>query len=77
MNFSLTREQVEAARAKLADGGIVMKGDEGQIAYHHLFVRVALDFTYNGTDTLVLSIAHSDIPSDLVWSKVQEWFKNI
>jgi hypothetical protein len=68
----LTRAQFEAARTRLADQGIPVLGDEGKIEAR----KVGLEFIYNGTDTLTITMEHKPwiIPASTVEAKIREWF---
>lgn len=75
ITFSITplaRNQFEAARTRLADQGIPVLGDEGNIEAH----KVGVHFAYNGTDTLTITMEHKPwiIPASTVEEKIREWF---
>lgn len=71
-SISVSREQLEAARARLAAQGIVLQGDSGEVEGHK--VRVA--FSYDGTANLVLTVEHKPVyyPEARVEAEIREWF---
>jgi hypothetical protein len=86
MTLSLTREQFERARLKLADQGIIVKGDEGEISHDTPFGTIRLAFSFDGqgdaadaAGRLVVTVEHKPfmVAESLVESKVTEWFQDI
>lgn len=72
--IQLTREQFEAARAKLTGQGISLNGDSGEIEGH----KVGVAFSYDGTD-LTLTIEHKPFyyPADSVEKEIRSWFRDL
>lgn len=68
----LARAEFEAARERLFTQGITITGDEGKIESR----KVGIDFAYNGTDTLTITMEHKPwiVPASEVEGKIREWF---
>lgn len=75
MNIPLTREQLEAARLRMADQGIVLRGDSGDVEGH----GVGISFSYDGSANLALTITHKPFiyPKSAVESKIRGWFEEM
>lgn len=70
--FTLTREQFEILRDKLAAQGHPITGDSGAIEAS----GVRLQCSYSDLEqTLTVNIAHKPmfVPESLVWSKIDGW----
>lgn len=71
----ISREQFEAARAKLAsEQNIVLTGDKGEVEGH----KVGVGFSYDGA-TLTLTVEHKPwiYPESEVEKQIRSWFENI
>ncbi len=68
----LTRQQFEAARAKLAAQGVTLTGDSGEVEGH----KVGMAFSYDGSSVLTLTVEHKPwiYPESEVEKQIRGWF---
>lgn len=71
MNILITRPQLQAKKAVLAQNGIVIDGDSGTVDSH----GVTVDYTYDG-ETLALTVVKKPFfcPESAVEDKLREFF---
>lgn len=73
IKISLTREQLEKDRARLAEQGIEIQGDEGSIERQ----KVGMTFKYDeDAEELTIVVEHKPFFYPSLESQIRQWFSN-
>jgi hypothetical protein len=71
LTYSLTRDQLEAIRTKLATENVLLVGDKGDTAHQ----GVKVEFDYVEPTLTVTIVDHGGYPEFIVKHKINGWFK--
>ena len=73
LTFPLTRPQLEQRRQQLAQSGVFLQGDHGQISYSGVVLQVDYYETY---EMLKIGIVEKPwlVPEAVVEGKIRGWF---